>query len=232
LIRQKTKPLIMRKLFICLANSKKYNERCIAGIEVTQRNAQEFLPVMVENRPKWIRPVTNSEHGEVPTKLVDKLKMLAVYEVDIVRDCPKGYQSENALFYQPSLKKIKVLENVELKHLEWIADQESNQLFFGKGKAISKDFIHKVNHSLCLIKAEKVKVYGKKYREWEIPKPRVAFDYQGNRYDLSITDIAFLKAYENDKSIIEKAQHVFITVSLGAEHEGWFYKIAAGIICI
>ena len=190
------------------------------------------MPVTVENRPKWIRPVTNADHGEVPTKLVDAMKMLEVFEVDIVRDCPKGYQSENALFYQPSLKKIKALENVTLKHLEWIADQESNHLFFGKGKAISKEFIYKVSHSLCLIKGENVQVYGKKYREWEIPKPRVAFGYQGNRYDLSITDVAFLQAYEKDKTIIEKANHVFITVSLGAEHEGWFYKIAAGIICI
>lgn len=222
----------MRKLFICLANSKKYNERCIAGIEVKQKNAQEFVPVTVENRPKWIRPVTNANHGEVPTKLVDNMKMLEVFEVDIVRDCPKGYQSENVLFLQPSLKKIKALENVKLEHLEWIADQESNHLFFGKGKAVSKEYIHKVQHSLCLIKGEEVKVYGKKYREWEIPKPRIAFKYQGNPYDLSITDVAFLKAYENDKTIIDRAHHVFITVSLGAEHEGWFYKIAAGIICL
>ena len=222
----------MKKLFICLANSKKYNERCIAGIEVTQKNAEEFLPVTKDNKPKWIRPVTNATHGEVPSKLVDEMKMLEVYEVDIVKDCPKGYQSENALFYKPSLRKIKALENVRLHHLDWIADQESNHLFFGKGKAVSKDNIYQVQHSLSLIRGEKVEIYGKKYREWETPKPRIAFNYQGNRYDLSITDVAFLQAYEKDKSIVEKANHIFITVSLGAEFEGWYYKIAAGIICI
>ena len=222
----------MRKLFICLANSKKYNERCIAGIEVTAKNPEEFLPVTVNNRPKWIRPVTNAIHGEVPSKLVDDMRLLEVYEVEIIQDCPKGYQSENALFRKPTLKKIKRLENMTPNHLEWITDKEATCLFQTKGKAISKEKIGKISNSLCLVKAENPEVYEKQYREWEIPKPRIKFFYKNHSYDLPITDVDFLKAFSNDKEIVEKANHLFVTVSLGAEHEGWFYKIAAGIICI
>jgi hypothetical protein len=49
---------------------------------------------------------------------------------------------------------------------------------------------------------------------------------------LPITDVAFLDAYEKDPSIIENATDVFITVSVSAEYEGNYYKLAAGIICI
>ena len=49
----------MKAIFICLANSKKYGERCIAGIELT-KGANGNLTVVKENgRPKWIRPVSS-----------------------------------------------------------------------------------------------------------------------------------------------------------------------------
>ena len=56
--------------FICLANSFKEGGRCIAGIELDANN----IPVIIDNRPKWIRPVCNTEHGEVPINIAEPFK--------------------------------------------------------------------------------------------------------------------------------------------------------------
>lgn len=54
----------MKKLFICLANSAKYKERCIAGIEVTKRPNDKYS--VIKKNPKqlqWLRPVTSAQYG-------------------------------------------------------------------------------------------------------------------------------------------------------------------------
>ena len=42
------------KRMVCLANSRKLNGRCVAGIELVG-----------DRRIGWIRPVSDREHGEV-----------------------------------------------------------------------------------------------------------------------------------------------------------------------
>ncbi len=220
----------MRKLFLCLANSKKYGERCVAGIEVSKTTTGSYEPIIVDEKPKWIRPVTRSEHGSIPEEWVKDMHLLEVYEMEEYQKCPQAYQVENVFFAKNSFKKIACMKSKQ-RLLGQLIETQRSCLFGNRGKAVCADKINTVSYSLTLIRGEKVKVYGKKYRVWQIPQIRIQFQYKGASYDLPITDIAFLEKYEIDATIIEKASAVFITVSLGVDVEGWHYKLAAGIIC-
>ena len=125
----------MKKLFICLANSKKYGERCVAGIEVTRNNSGTLVIVNKGNKPKWIRPVTNLDYGAVPEHLVENAKLLDVYEIDIVEETPNGYQSENVKFNLNSLKKVSSL-GANNANLEVLKEDSRNTLFSNRGKAV------------------------------------------------------------------------------------------------
>ena len=69
---------------ICLANSKKHGDRCIAGIETSTG--------------KWIRPITNLDDGRVPINmcLVDgeEPKPLDILEIPLATT-GSGYECEN-----------------------------------------------------------------------------------------------------------------------------------------
>lgn len=223
----------MKKLFICLANSKKYNQRCIAGIEVYLGDDQKFHVIKENKKPKWIRPITKEGRGEVPTKLVADMKLLEVYEVDVIRPSPKESQSENVLFYKKSLKKVKTLTNITVEKMNWLTLKEQAVIFWGQQKIIPKEKIHLVNHSLCLIQAEEVSFYNKKYREWEVElKLRVKFKYSDIRYDMPVTDVDFLAAYQQKPITDLTNKSVFLTISISNEFEGYYYKLAAGVIII
>ena len=79
------------KRVVCLANSRKLNERCIAGIEIAN------------GRPLgWVRPVSSREHGEVPAS--DRRyqnhaepRVLDVIDLPLLEPRPHTFQSENWL---------------------------------------------------------------------------------------------------------------------------------------
>lgn len=219
----------MKKLFLCLANSKKYNERCIAGIELTRDgNGKYDIVKNADNRPKWLRPVTTAEHGQVPEKVVEKMQILDVWEIDVKRECPKNYQSENILFDPKSLRKIHHI-NRKSDNFNNLIEREKPFLFGCEGKTVPHFKIAEVNHSLVLVKGEKVQIYESKIRRFRI---RVSFYYRGYHYDLPVTDVNFFDKYWEDNSFVTNAKDFFITVSLGVEFEEKYYKLAAGVICI
>ena len=88
----------MGTTFICLANSKKYGERCISGIVVEKSDSGNFNVVKDDSLPKWIRPISNLEHGEIPVKLIKDIKVLDIVELEITQNCPDGYQLRKCLF--------------------------------------------------------------------------------------------------------------------------------------
>ncbi len=69
---------------VCLANSKKHGDRCIAGIETSTG--------------KWIRPVSNLDDGRVPINmcLVDGEEPLPLDILEIpLATTGSGYECEN-----------------------------------------------------------------------------------------------------------------------------------------
>jgi hypothetical protein len=184
----------MKKTFVCLANSKKYHQRCIAGVEIENFDGNSYSIIKADNQPKWIRPVSSIGHGEVSEKVVGKVRLLDVVEIEVLKKRSQGYQSENILFDEESLQIVGRLdwspENVEV-----FQNTDIRLLFGNRWSAIRVDAIDQVDYSLVLIKP-----IGVTFRE--VTKPngsgqlRSSFRFNGVMYDLPITDIDFYVKYQ------------------------------------
>lgn len=216
----------MKTTFICLANSKKYGERCISGIVVEKTDSGHLNVLKENNRPKWIRPVSNIQHGEIPATLVKDIKILDIVELKIIQNCPKGYQSEDVLFRTNSLKTASSI-NPSKNNLNKLIDISYPMIFGNTGKAVSVEHISELDYSLTFIKPQNFEVYEKCY---EFDKQiRGRFTYNGTHYDLPITDVHFLRTLNNSIPFFNQ-DNVYLTISLGIEFKGWHYKLIAGVV--
>jgi hypothetical protein len=209
--------------FVCLANSFKEGGRCVAGIVLDENNK----PILENGNPKWIRPICNTAHGEIPTHLAVNINILDIIEIKVL--CYpnlNSYQSENALFENNILCVVGKYDKTKLNVL-----YDSDRLIFGnQGKAISEDRINEQNHSLIFVKSTDFKLYQKTYEDNQKVQTRIQFIYCGNQYDLPVTDPDFLKKYQLNSEFINNYSQIDMTISIGVVHNGWYYKLIAGII--
>jgi hypothetical protein len=210
--------------FICLANSFKEGGRCLAGIEVDANNN----PVIINGRPKWIRPVCNTPHGEIPNHIAEPFQILNIIELEVTGNQPHGYQSENITFNE---KKIRTIGNFNRNQLTNLCDNR-HFIFDYKGKAVSKENIGNLNHSLLLVSVTDFEVTQRTYddRPPDRPQTRLVFTYNGSRYDFPVTDPAFLYQYKRNPDVLENINQIYLSLSLGVEWENRYYKLVAGII--
>lgn len=209
--------------FICLANSFKEGGRCLAGIELDTNN----IPVVINGKPKWLRPVCNTEHGEIPNNIAENLNVLNVIEFDITAFYPQGYQSENVTFNENS---IRVIGNFNRNRLANLCDNR-NLIFGNRGKAVSQDTIRNLDHSLLLISVTQFEVTQKVYEDRpDRSQIRLVFTYSGNSYDFPITDPAFLIRYQNNHNLLTNTDQFYLSLSLGIVWNDWYYKLVAGIV--
>lgn len=210
--------------FVCLANSYKKGGRCLAGVALDNNNN----PAIESGHPKWIRPVCDTPHGEIPHKSVLYLSILDIIEIDVT-GCPeqKRYQSENVLFRENS---INVIGRFDSGKLNLLCDNR-NLIFESRGKAVSEETIGKLAYSLKLIKVHQFEVTEKPHND----KPnkqqiRLLFSYHENQYDFPVTDPVFLYQYQSNPDFMKQFNKAFLTVSLGIAWQNWHYKLVAGVI--
>jgi hypothetical protein len=67
-------------------------------LEKSSRKGYKYQIAKRDANPIWIRPVSDSEHGEVSSELVDHINLLDIVEINVTAVAPQGYQSENVLF--------------------------------------------------------------------------------------------------------------------------------------
>ena len=210
--------------FVCLANSYKEGGRCVAGIELENDNT----PKRKNGNAKWIRPVCNTLHGEIPTDLVAALNLLDIIEIDTT-DCPdeKNYQSENIYFSENS---IKVVGRFDSENLDSLLDSR-RLIFDSRGKALSEEFVEGLSYSLMFISTNEFQILSKpsedRAKKIQI---RMLFCYHGTEYDFPVTDPVFLHKYQVNRSFISQYNHAYLCVSVGIPWNNWHYKLAAGII--
>ncbi len=211
----------MKVTFVCLANSNKEKGRCIAGIEI-----QDGKPRLVDGKPKWIRPVCNTLHGEIPSHLVWYVKLLDIIEINVTAQVPEGFQSENNRFDTDSIQVIGSYPASSLPALSF----STNDLIFGNnGRAVSDEEIISPAHSLMLVKITAFKIFRNTYSGNRNSQVRMRFTYRDSEYDFPVTDPVFVDRYRLDKDILANKDSIYITVSLGILFEGLHYKLVAAV---
>lgn len=210
--------------FVCLSNSFKEGGRCIAGIELDKDNK----PVFINGHRKWIRPICRTEHGEVPSHLVEHLKILDVVEIDITEKPEEiNYQSENVFFIENS---IRITATFNRNNISILCDPKL--LIFGtRGKAMSSEVVAHLSHSLMLIKTDKFEVISKIYNDNpNNPQIRLSFLFKNVTYDFPVTDPVFLYNYRSDENYLKNCNNLFLCISLTVPWKDWYYKLVAGVI--
>jgi len=213
----------MQKTIVLLANSIKLGGRCIAGVEVQRQDGPSEWTVVKEtaSRPKWIRPVSNVDDGEVPLEMAVRFSNLDIVKLTKATRSPSGYQSENYLF--GDIEKIDALPSTA-RNLSSIVQDPGDQLFGNRGKAVPDEKIHLIDHSLIFVKPEQFSSYSTRSSSGSAQK-RGIFTLNEVEYDLPITDPGFVLGSEKEKK-------TFLTLSLGVLHNGWHSKLIAGVFCV
>ena len=216
----------MKKHFICLANSFKYQGRCLAGIEITLNESGYSVVAKEDGTPKWIRPVSRAGYGELSVSETQNMNMLDIIEIEGVEECPNNAHNEN-VFYS-SLKRSGKKIGQNTNNLNGLCDNIHSKIFFNRGKAVPADIFQQSNHSLMFVKALNSIFYND-----ERNKLRVKFSFSGAEYDLPVTDPIFIN-YMQVKGLdsVNAVDKYYFAISLGEEFDGWHYKLIAGIITI
>lgn len=210
---------------LCLANSKKYGERCIAGIELKPDAQQQFHPVKIDGKPRWLRPVSDSLHRQVPAQLVADFSIGDILEFELQRHCPSSYQIENCLLVSGTLRKVRAAK-LTAPHLEQLVENQTDGLLGNYLKTLSLEQVQKARRSLVLVRPERVEPY---FTTPYNTKPRVKFNLNNTTYDLPMTDVNFFDQMQMGLESLNGLA-TFVCVSLGVEFEGKIYKLAAGMI--
>ena len=223
----------MRKLFVCLANSRKYSGRCIAGVELYYGSDGRLrMSENAEHQPKWIRPISQSDFGELPAHTVRHIRLgdLVAFEATEGGCHGNSYQTENVYFEKDTLN---VVEKLPLTHerLEKLSVRLPTPLFGSRGLSIPIERIEGLYHSLTFVKVQNPSIHWRD-EVGKRPQERLHFMYNDCPYDLALTDIEFVERYMEDNDILQKANQVYLTVSLSMPFDRRLYKLAAGVFMI
>ena len=214
----------MDKYFLCLANSYKHDNRCLAGVEVS---AEGKLLTNEWKHVNWFRPINRyTDAGAIPNEEASGIELFDIVKVNNIVPCPDGAQQEN--YYYDSLEKIGHVAPNEML-LKKISYTNRKVLFGNPQQSISHEYYERLDYSILMIEAKNVQCYLKD-RINKQPQPRICFEYKQHKYDLPVTDPDFRHVIERDLVQANSADHYFLTLSLSAECEGWHFKLVAGVI--
>ena len=228
------------KRIVCLANSRKEGDRCIAGKELLEG----------ERMGGWIRPV--SDRGDEAVNSFERQyqdhsepRVLDVIGVPVLEARPSTYQSENWLLDPHSTyphhfwHKVCRFTFEDLKLLTdptgplWIDGHSGSN---GRNDRIPLYLANAIDSSLCLIQVDRLELStsNAKHKQ-KVPgvspyRVQGRFRCDGVEYRLSVTDPIYEQAYGQRPNSRYTLDACFLTVSLGGAHKNFAYKLIAAII--
>jgi len=210
----------MRKVIVVFANSVKHGKHCVAGKDV--------------QTGRWIRPVGDTSGAELnhdQCLCVNPygkymVKPLQKVEIELTTHAPLANQPENYLVSDAEwTQRYKIEAHDVVEYLD------TPETLWGIGNSVAFSEIEngtvQIRQSLYLVKIDNLNLYKNTFG-----KRRAWFYYNGNNYDLPVTD-------PNFDSLLQNPQHQSILcVSLGEKfipvpegsNEYACYKIIATII--
>ncbi|MFI2858625.1 dual OB domain-containing protein [Paenibacillus sp. JSM ZJ436] len=215
----------MNVKIVLLTKSRKYNNYCVAGIDF--------------RTGKWIRLVSSQADIHCAVPEVDltyengtQAEIFDVIEVQLTKAAPQYFQPENYEYDSEyywrkvgvsSLEKVKELVNQNVDSFVFHNSDKRLLGSFVSGLTASK------NYSLKFVFVKKATLVVEKY-ETKI-KHKLSFTYNGITYnDLSVTDDAFIRPYQNIGSF--DLNNVGLVISLGEifKVDQCHYKLVAAVI--
>ena len=217
------------KRIICLANSKKEGERCIAGIDI--------------DTGKWIRPVCDNRYpsdGRVPEdiRLVDgrEPELLDILEMSLADTGNDfGFECENLSIIPNKWKCLGKARPHDL--IKYCSNY--NQILHNYGKYVNPSYLKNIpfeeRRTLQLVEVNKFDVEQKMTSKGSIEWRGTIQSTNGQKLTgAKITDLIFIHKLNEGYQI---AGQYLVTVSLGMPwaYEGWegekpCWKLIAGVI--
>jgi len=225
-----------RKTILCLANSRKYQGRCIAGKEVDG-----------DQPGSWIRPVSNRPLEELARSercywLGREPRLLDLIEINLEGPSPvsKPFQSENHRIAPRS--RFRKRGRRKWKHLGPFLDSPSSlwrngsSSYYGRNDRVSVSAASALRHSLYLIQPRKLVLEvvdeGSEFNARR-RRLRARFLYRSIEYRLSVTDPVTERAFRRRELGAYSVPDAYLCVSLGEPHtDGFCYKLVAGVIAM
>ncbi|MEU6959925.1 dual OB domain-containing protein [Streptomyces chrestomyceticus] len=216
------------KRLVCLANSRKGGQRCIAG--------------MVVDSQQWIRPVSARKNHEISKqerqyKDGSDPRVLDIIDVPLLHRRPSSYQSENWLL--DPRHHWKRAGRAEWNHLLTMEQHPSTLWTNGystSGRLNDRIPIEEaatLPDSLKLVRVSRVTLRPHSPHASSDAAKRTmdaVFRHAGHLYIMPVTDPEYELAYRNKPGKVHELGESFLTVSLGEEFKGYSYKLAAAII--
>ncbi|MBP9018147.1 MAG: hypothetical protein KBG17_10455 [Paludibacteraceae bacterium] len=217
---------------ICLANSYKHGGRCIAGIRTDGKG--------------WIRPISNSLHGELNDQDYrlsngTDLEVLDLVNISLTKPRPSKHQPENWLFEKkpweliarpaPSdvFKIVRDMVSADSFLLQDTSDRISYKALDSKPAPSSLAIIQPKNLKFRVTDS----FSGSK-------QLRARFDLGNGTFDLVVTDPIWKERLRNKNNGtyslsdvgIDIKLPIYLTISLGEPLDGYCYKLVAAILQI
>ena len=215
------------KRIVCLANSRKGGDRCVAGREILASG----------RLGPWVRPVSsrpNDAVSEQERQYRDgsEPRVLDVVDVPVIKASPQEYQRENWLLDpERRWELIRRLAPSDLPHFTtreaqlWVNDYSSAE---GENDRIPSSIAIKLPSSLRLIKVDRMELSVRTHDSGQ--RVRGRFCYARTGYSLRVTDPLCEQRYKHLDDGDYTVGESYLTVSLGEPYDGYSYKLIAAVI--
>ena len=223
--------MAVTKRIVCLANSRKLQGRCVAGVELTGGRARE-----------WVRPVGDREHQEVTEyerqyRDGSDPRLLDIIDVPLLEHRPKDYQQENWLLdpkiYWEKAGVFKWDGLAALAETEASLWRNGFHTYNGLNDQIPIDQAAEETSSLKLVHVDRLllRVFAPG-EAFDNAKRRVqaSFRFAGDQYALWVTDPRIETTYLAKEDGYYQLGECYLTISLGEPYKEHCYKLVAAVI--
>jgi ATP-dependent DNA helicase RecQ len=214
---------------ICLANSRKYSGRCIAG---------KMLNDDVVGG--WIRPVGETASGELSRGRItlengETPNLLDILTVQLQEPVPHTYQSENHLVGASRWTRkgtwpiSRVSELVDTPDRLWVNGYHS---LGGRNDRMPTELTDETLSTSLLFIQPNCLVFTVHHDSKGLNKLRAKFAFNGDDYWMAVTDPIMESLYLplDVGHYPTKCARPFVTVSISEPYEGFCYKLAAALV--
>ncbi len=215
------------KRIVCLANSRKHSERCIAGLEIEGGHLGN-----------WIRPVSSRPMGEIgypERRLADDSdpELLDILEIPMLGSRPNGCQTENHLIDHNSswvkegeFPKHQLLQHCRAPDPLWLNGYDSAH---GLNDRMPEEQVQSLSDSLVLAEPQQLCI-GIRLEAAKL-RVRAEFRLAGQKYNLGVTDpVVERQCLSRAEGFHTYRKRAVACISIGEPFNGYCYKLVASII--